>query len=235
MATNQPYTLQDVQDRINTLVNNDNDTPATTDDEWSVVLNLIYQAVGNWESQDVFWKELWKTYTHGATISAATSSYTISATDFKQPPGGYLRLILNGVTNYIPFISPQQYQTYAGEAKVAWVTGNNIDGWVLNLGWTPATGDGTVGATMKFDYYKMANRPTGVSEKFEMSDPNYIIYWVAAQKSLLESQNNKFSIYNTMAADTLDRMRVMNIVPSEFNDNSLDDTDSIAFGASMGE
>lgn len=235
MATNEPYTLQDIVDRTNTLINNDNSSPATTDDEWQVLLNLIYQAVGNWESQDCLWRELWKTYTHASTLAASTLTYTISNTDFKAPPSGFLRLTLNAVTDYVPFISPEEYQTYGGEAKVAYVTGNNIDGWTLNLGWTPATNDGTVGATMAFDYYKMANRPTGTSEKFEMSDPNYIVYWVAAQKALLESQNNKFSVYSTLAADCMDRMRVMNSINGEFDDNSLYDVDAIQLGAQMGD
>lgn len=235
MATNEPYTLQDVQDRVNTLVNNDNDTPASTDDEWVVILNLIYQAIGNWESQDVFWRELYKTYTHGATISASTSTYTISATDFKQPPTGFLRLTLSGATTFVPIISVEESKRYNAEFRNAWITGNNIDGWTLNLGWTPVAGDGTVGATMVFDYYKMANRPTEVSEKFEMSDPNYIIYWVTAQKALLESQNNKFSVYSTMAADCMDRMRLMNEISAPFNSNQLEDIDYIDSNASMGE
>lgn len=235
MSTNQPYTLQDVQDRVNTLVNNDNDTPATTDDEWTVVLNLIYQAIGNWEGQDVLWKELYKTYTHGSTIADSTTSYAVAATDFKTPPTGFLRLTLNGVTAFIPFVTAEQFQAYNVEQKVAYFTGNNMDGWTLNLGWTPATGDDTVGATMAFDYYKMANRPTGVSEKFEMSDPNYIIYWVTAQKALLESQNNKFSVYSTLAADCMDRMRVMNELSANNNSDSLDDIDFINYSSSMGE
>lgn len=233
-ATNLPYTLQDCQHRINALVENDNDTPATTDDEWATRLYLIYQAIGNWEGQDVQWRELWKTYTHASTVAASDTDYTIANTDFKMPPGGFVRLTLTN-TSYIPVISPEEYQSYGGEAKVCWFTGNNIDGWVLNLGWTPVAGDGTVGATIKFDYYKMANRPTGVSEKFEMSDPNYIIYWVSAQKALLESQNNKFSAYNTMAQDCMDRMRVANELHANYQDNQLQDIDAISLGSNMGD
>lgn len=235
MANNQPYDLQDLQDRIHTLVDNDPDTPATDDDEWSTRLNFIYQAIGNWEGQDVFWDELWKTYTHADVVAASDSTYTISNTDFKTPPGGFLRLILNGVTSYVPFISPEQYQTYGGEARVAYITGSNLAGWTLNLGWTPVDGDGTVGATMRFDYYKMAAIPTLTTDKVEMSDPNYIVYWVAGQKSLADSQNNKYSVYDTMAQRCMDNMRVMNELNGSYQSNAIEDLDFINHGAVLGE
>lgn len=235
MALNQPFTLQDVQDQINTNVNNDNDSPSSGDDDWNTVLNLINQAINLWQSQDVFWRELWKTYTHASPVANNTTTYTVANTDFKTPPGGYVRFILDGITSYVAVISPEQYQTYRGSARVCYFTGNNIDGWVLNLGWTPATGDGTVGATIKFDYYKIAHRPDTSTDKFEMSDPSFIVNWVSAQKALLESQNNKFSVYNTLAQDSMDHMRVMNEIGTNYNGNTLENTDAINYGASLGE
>ena len=236
MASNLPYSLDDLQTRIHTLVENDNDTPETTDDEWEIRLNLINQSIGKWEAEDVFWDELWTTYTHGSTVSTATTYSLSSLTDFKFA-GGSLQLVLNGQTSYVEIISPEQSQIDY-DRKVVWLTGNNKDGWTLNLGWTPADGDGTYGATIKLPYYKYATRFTSDSlttAKPEMSDPNYIVYDVAAAKSLMESRNNQFSIYNTEALVRLDKMKQMNEAKAHYQNSKVEDTDSIAYNAVIGE
>lgn len=234
MATINPVTLQDAQDRINVLVNNDVDTPDTADDEWTIRLNLIYQAINNWEASDVQWDELWSTYTHGSTLAAGDRDYTISATDFRFP-GGSIRLITTGGTTHVQVISPEQFQRLGGDAQVAYFTGNPRDGYVLNFGWTPSADDSTVGATIKFDYYKYANKPTLVSDKFEMRDPNYVIYWVAAQKSLLESKRNQYAVFNDQAELCMDQMRILNEIQPNYQDNSMEDVDELSFGVELGE
>lgn len=238
MASNLPYTLQDLQDRINTLYNNDTDTPEAESDDWNLILNLINMSIGKWEGQDVLWDELWTSYTHGATISASTASYSLSSLTNLRKPGGFLKLTLNGSDDYIELISPEEYQTYGGEARVAFITGNNSAGWTLTLGWTPVAGDGTTGATMSFPYYKFATRfnsASAVSDKPELADPNYIVYDVAAAKSLMESKNNQFSVYSTEAANCLDRMRTMNEVTAPYQNGFMEDIDFINNGASIGE
>lgn len=238
MASNIPYTLADLQSRINTLVNNDNDAPTSSSDadEYAVRIDLINQAIGKWEASDVFWDELWTTYTHASTVSSATT-YTLTMTDLRFL-GGQVRLVLSGQTTYIPVISPEEYQTYAGEARVAYITGNVSAGWTLNLGWTPVSGDGTYGATIKLDYYKYATRFTSSSattDKPEMSDPNYIVYDVAATKALLESQNNKFSIFSTDADRCLTNMRILNDIKPSANSDRVQDTDATVYSAIIGE
>lgn len=57
MANTNPETLQDLQDEINTLVSNDNDTPEEGDDEWVTRNNLIWTAIRTWgNTKDVFGK-----------------------------------------------------------------------------------------------------------------------------------------------------------------------------------
>lgn len=234
MANNQPYDLQALQDRINTLVSNDSDTPDTDDEEWDTRLNLIYQAIGIWEDQDVLWNELWKTYTHGSTLSGTTTYALSSLTDFRFI-GGYLRLTLSGVTSYVPIIKPSQARSYIDAGiKAAYITGNDNAGYTLNLTWTPTSGDGTYGATAAFDYYKRALKPTATTDEVEMSSPGFIIFWVAAQKSLLESQNNKYSVFDGQATEILDNMRTMNDLLPDYQDNTVENTDALN-GAVLGE
>lgn len=236
MATNQPYSLQDIQDRINTLVNNDSDTPDTTDDEWTNVLNLINQSIGKWESSDTLWDELYTSFT-GSTIVAGTTTYALTSLDDMRFPAGPVILRLNGVDNKVQVISPEESQREFSN-KVVWFTGNNRDGWTLNLSWTPTAGDGTVGATFIIPYYKYATRfdsSSTTDELVEMSDPNFIVYDVSATKALLESQNNKFSVFNSEALNIMDRMKVMNEIKPAYNDNGVEDIDAISFGAVFGE
>ncbi|TWW09819.1 hypothetical protein E3A20_10510 [Planctomyces bekefii] len=238
MSSNMPYTLQDLQDRINTLVNNDSDSPATTDDEWTIRLNLINQSIGKWEgSQDIFWDELWTTYTHATPVADSDSDYVLTATDLRYP-GGFVKLTLDGSTNWVEVISPEEAQRYRADTRAVYFTGNPSAGWTLNLCWTPATGDGTVGATISFPHYKYATRFTSASAttaKPEMSDPNYIVYDVAATKSLLESKNNQFSVFSGNAADCMDTMRVMNDIKPNYQNNNVDDVDALSFGAVIGD
>ena len=236
MANNQPYDLQALMDRINTLVSNDSDTPtsSTDSDEWNTRLYLIYQAIGTWEDQDVLWNELWKTYTHGSTLSATTTYALSSLTDYRFM-GGYVRLTLNGATSYIKVISPKQAREYIDASeRAAYITGNDNAGYTLNLTWTPASSDGTFGATVVFDYYKRALKPSATTDEVEMSSPGYIIFWVAAQKALLEGQRNKYSVYDALAVEALDNMRIFNDLLPDYQNNRVQDTDAL-HGAVLGE
>lgn len=231
MAAND---LSDLQARINVLVNNDSDTPTSTDDEWTIRLSLINQAIGKWETQDTLWDELWTTYTHDSTVAAGDDDYTITATNLRFP-GGFVKFTLNGGTYWIEVISPEQFQTYSESARVVYFTGNNKDGWVLNLGWTPVEGDGTVGATITFPYYKTATRLSATTDKSEIPDPNFIVYDVAATKSLLESKNNQFGVFSAEALNCLSQMRVMNELKPPYQNMGVENVDFISAGASLGE
>lgn len=226
MANNLPYDLNELQNRINTLVSNDNDTPTNGDDEWNTRLNLIYQSIGKWERANSNWAELWTSYTHGSTVSAGTTTYTLSLLTDLNKLGGWLTLTLDGVDSLVAVVSPEQSQTYVN-ARVCWFTGNNKTGWTLNLGWTPATNDGTVGATISFPYYKYAFKPELTTDEVEMSDPNFIVYDVAATKSLMESKNNQFSVYSTEALNIMDRMMAMNEINPPYQNNAIEDIDGI--------
>lgn len=230
MANVDPQTLQEIQDAVNTLVANDADTPGTTDEEWDTRLNLIHTAIRNWgTTQDVFWNELWKTYTHPDLVSGV-ATYTLSTLTDLRFPGKKIHLTLSGQETDIPLISPGDADNYedAGQ-KAAYITGNQNDGFTLRLTWTPVAGDGTYGATITFDYYKYPFKPTSAAHKVEMSDANYIVFWVAAQKSLLESQNNKYSVFDGQATEALDNMRIMNDL-----NGPVENTDALN-GAVLGE
>lgn len=236
MANVEPQTIEEIMSSINTLVSNDDDPPEDGDEEWRTRLNLIWLAIRNWgTSKDVFFDELWKTYDSGATTLSGVDSYVLADLLDYRFAGGYLRLTLNGETSRVKIIETHQADKYveAGE-KAAYITGNQNDGVTLNLTWTPAAGDGTFGATFALDYYKYPFKPELAADKVEMSDPNYIVYWVAGQKSLLESQKNKFVTYDDMATDCMDNMVIMNDLTPDQHGDLVENADAL-HGAVLGE
>lgn len=109
--------------------------------------------------------------------------------------------------------------------------GNQKAGFTLRLCFTPVAGDGVYGATFEFDYYKFPFKPEAAADKVEMADPNYIVYKVAATKALLESQNNKYSVFDGEATDCMENMAIMNDLAG---DGHMEDDDNDN-GAVLGE
>lgn len=235
MATIQSLSLDELQTEIHVLVSNDSDTPSSSDDDYTIRKSLINQAILAWEGErEVQWRDLWTTETSGGTVAAGTTSYAVSATDFKFP-GGYI--ILDDGTNQqkIKVIPPRQAQKYTSDVKLAYFTGNPKDGWTVNLLWTPATGDGTVGSTIKYDYFKYATKLDSGSDVSEISDPMFIVYYVAAELKRMEDDFNSFSALQAKAANALQQMRIANNVGYLHEDFTMEDDSleeyGIAFGA----
>lgn len=234
MANTGPRTLQSIQDLINTLVSNDAETPTTDDEEWDTRLNLINLAIANWGmTQDILWDQLWKTYTHGSTIDGNTT-YTLSFTDYRYRGRNKLAYFtLDGVERDVDFITPDMSDSYQDNGqKAVYITGNENDGYTLNLTWTPVDGDGYYGATLSFEYYKYPFMPASTSDNVEMPNSNYIVFWVAAQKSLLESQNNKYAVFDSQAQEALDNMIAMN---GPTGAQQIENTDAVEYGAVLGD
>lgn len=231
MSKTQPEDLSALQDEIHALVENDSSTPDSTDEEYTLRTTLANLAIGKVEAADILWDELWSTYTHPGTVAASTRSYSLATLTDRRAWGKYVRFTLDGQTKYIKVIKPGKYQDYGGEAKAVYFTGNNRDGWTMVLGWTPQTGDGFVGSTPEFDYYRYATKLSSSTDKSEIGDSKFIVYDVAATKSLLESKNNQFSIFSTEADRVLTTMKSMN----ELLNDSIDDMDAIEYSAVIGE
>lgn len=233
MANTNPETLQDLQDEINTLVSNDNDTPAEGDDEWLTRLNLIWTVIRTWgNSKDILWEELWTTYSSGVTTITGSSVSLSDLTDFRfTGKNAKLRVTVNGSTNRIKIVKASQADKYDGQS-VCYITGNQKAGFTLVFCFDPVAGDGVYGGTFEFDYYKFPFKPEAAADKVEMRDPNYIVWRVAAMKSLLESQNNKYSVYDGEATDCMDNMVIMNDLGG---DGRMEDDDANDYGAVLGE
>jgi hypothetical protein len=107
----------------------------------------------------------------------------------------------------------------------------------MNLGFTPATGDGFTGMNITFNYYKSSLIPISVTDvNFtpEMSNPDYIIYWVASQKHLMDGNTNQYEIYSNLADNCLEKMKIFNETKPVDSSNKIDDVELIRNNASFG-
>lgn len=234
MAVATPMTLQDILDEIYVNVDDDPTSSTTVDDEQTARIRLCNSAIRAWERQDVYWRELWTLYTHSSTLSGATT-YSISATDFLQP-GSLLYLTdSDGNVSFIDMISPEQALKYVETTgRAAFITGNPSSGWTLNLTWTPSSGDGTYGSTPSFYYYKSAKTLSATTDKPEMLDPNFIVWYVTAQKHLFNGRTDMAQDALAQAQECMDNMRVKNELMVNYADNSIEDVELVRNNDSFG-
>lgn len=233
MASTMPMTLQDILDEIYVAVDNDPTNSTTADDEQTSRIRLCNMAIKNWESQDVMWNVLWATYTHGSTVSASTT-YTISATDYRFA-GSYMKFTLNGADNYLEIVKPEEAFKYAlSGSQAVYITGNNKDGYTINLTFTPASGDNYYGATMSFNYYKSATKLSATSDTPEMYDPEYIVNFVAYRKNLYNGRANVAQDYLAAAQACMDNMRIRNEMRVHYGSREIEDLDLIRTNSSLG-
>lgn len=233
MATTVPMSLQDILDEIYVAVDNDPTNSTTADDEQTSRIRLCNMAIKAWESEDVYWDELWSTYTHVSTVSG-TTTYTIAAADFRTE-ASYVKFTLNGSDTYLEMVKPEEGFKYAlAGSKACYITGNPSAGWTLNLTWTPVVGDGYYGATISFNYYKSATKMVTTSDKPEMSDPSYIVDFVAYRKNLYNGRGNVAQDYLASSATKLDNMKIRNAMRVNYGSSEIADLDLIRNNASLG-
>lgn len=226
--------VQDLMDEIYVAVDNDPTNSTNVDDEWTARLRLINMAIKAWEREDVLWNELWSTYTHGTTITAA-QAYVIAATDFRFP-GSYMQFSLNGANNYVEIVQPEEAIKYSlSGTKAVYLTGNPSVGWTINLTWIPTSGDVYFGSTMSFNYYKSATRmTTTTTDKPEMSDPSYIVNYVSYRKNLYNGRSNVAQDYLSQTQDCMDAMKTRNAMRVPYGSRAIEDLDLIRNNASLG-
>lgn len=230
-----PMTVQDIMDEIYVAVDNDPTNSTNQDDEWTARLRLVNMAIKAWEREDVLWNELWSPSTPGAVTSA--TSYPLDVNDFRFA-GSYMKFTLNGADTYLEIIKPEEAFKYTANnigSKAVYITGNPSTGYSVNLTWTPSNGDGFFSATMSFNYYKSAKRMTATTtDKPEMSDPSYIVNFVAYRKNLYNGRSNVAQDYLTQTQDCMDSMKIRNAMRVHYGSSELEDVDLVRNNASLG-
>lgn len=227
--------VQDILDQVYVNVDDDPTSSTTADDEQTARIRLINSAIRAWGRQDVLWKELWTLYTHGSGLTN-TTTYPIAATDYLQP-GSLLYLTdSNGNQSFIDIIKPEQAIKYVqqGPRNAAFITGNPSTGWTLNLTWTPSVGDQYYGLIPSFYYYKSPATVSATTDKPEMSDPSYCVWYVTAQKQLFNNRTDMAEDAMSQATECMDNMRIRNEMVANYQDNTIEDVDLFRYNDSLG-
>lgn len=184
------------------------ETPSTSDAEYTIALRLSKEAINHWANYDgTYWKELFTTHqvdnTGDQVIVAGDTTYAAS-TNMREA-GGYVRVNDaqgNAVQRY-PIIDPQEAQFRADDATYAYFTGDPSNGFVLHL--NPAPPSSLNGLDIDYIYYKKPTYLTTGSSKTEMADPIFIVHRMLANRFRI-SRN---PYYNSALRDAENSLRVM--------------------------
>lgn len=231
-------TESDLQDQIHTLYENDNNTPATTDDDYLIRRNLINIMVNRWENNlGTLWNELWTNTTDdstGGSLTVVSSTATYNTPTNFRFPGGYVRILNSNGTVYAtyPVVKPEKAQTLGTGAAYAYFKGNHSAGYKLVLNPTP---DSTInGKTINYDFYKRASKIAATTDIPEMSDPYYIVHGVVAE---LHKADNNLALYDATIAEAEERLKQMafqNALEANYQDWGMEDQQSINTGGYFG-
>ncbi len=193
-----------------TLYRADSDVPAEGEDEFTVGIRLANEAISRWANFDgTYWKELYDTNqnsgTGAQTISSGTSTY--AAPDDFQEAGGFVRLLDSDnkeVARY-EILDPQQVQFSNTNLNYCYFTGNQSDGYTLNL--NPIPGDEEDGKSIEYVYYKKPTYIESATDIPQMSNPYFIVHRMLAQQ--YRAARNPY--YSSALRDAEDALRIMQI------------------------
>lgn len=199
------------------LVEIDSEPWGETDDEYLTARGLANIAINRWEKyENTTWNELFAKYSDYETNNVTTDSYSYNCPDDFVRPCSFVRV--NGELYDVK--KPQDLASLK-ESGEKWVyfMGNPNDGYTLNFNPNLTM---IPDQTLDFEYYKSATPFTASTDVTEMSDPYFIVYFVAAHMGD-EGINTD---YFQMAEARLEQMRSVNMsglfgVSDNIN-NSLD-------------
>lgn len=217
-------TVTDAVSFINTLYESDSSAP-TSGEDFNVWLSLLNIAVDIWENEEgVMWRELFVRLADapdGDKTTDGTTSYTLP-TLFRKPASAYVWVGSGTSKTAYQIIKQEAVQLY----------GNDMGNWCyFKLDSTPTLEFNpnltmSTGETITYDYYKYASSLTAGASTFEMSDPMFAVYFVLSELKRDEGDTTSFAI----ASQKLEAMKIRNIEPSWFQNDSLDDGLDDGFG-----
>lgn len=155
----------------------DTEYPSSSDDDYTLYLALIGDAVRLWETEKgIRWNELWTTLTDAATgdktVVADTLDYDMP-TDFRALGAWVRTTTSSGSHTFYKVITAAEAEGHKGTSEpYAYVTGNVATGFTLHFGQQPTAGD-----TINYPYYKAASVPDDGADVIEMSDPLFCAFY----------------------------------------------------------
>lgn len=201
-------TFDQIFETYYTLYRGEEETPASTDAEYTIALRLSKEAINHWANYDgTYWKELFDTNQNNGSgaQTIVTNDRTYAAPTNMREAGGFVK-ILNSSGNTVrtyPILEPQEAQFRSDNSQYAYFTGNPTAGFVLNL--NPAPDSSINGYDIDYVYYKKPTYLTTGSSTTEMADPMFIVHRMLAQR--FRVSRNPY--YQTALRDAENSLKVM--------------------------
>jgi hypothetical protein len=216
-------TLSSAINKLNFLYNGSSTPPTSGDEDYLVWTGLLNLGISLWEDEEgMLWNSLFSSLTAAADGTKTTTTATSYAlpTNFKFPNSAYVWLGTGNSKTPYKIVKQKDIQLYE----------NNSDRWCYfttsTLEFNPNLTI-TSGQTINYNYYKTATELTSGSSVFEMSDPNFAIYYALSELKKEEGDTSALQI----ATQKLDAMKTLNEMPSPNEEYSL----SEPLGEGMGE
>lgn len=203
------------------LVEKDDTLWATDSSEYGTAKGFLNMGIGEWELYDnTRWNCLFTTLTAASTGTKTTTAgdYDYACPDDMRFPGTYVRTVNSaGNSTYWEVIDPVGQAAYANSTtdKICWFTGSTNTGFTLNFNPNATL---TTGETIKYEYYKKATLSSATTDQPELSDPYFLVYFIAAHMSDEGLDNTYYNI----AQSKLEGMRVNNMAALAGQPNSIE-------------
>ena len=220
--------LSDAITYLNSLYEQDDTDPTSGDESYTLWTSLFNVAINIWESEEgMLWKELYATLAAASdgdtTIAASTWDYDCP-TDFRFVVGKVRLVSPSGVSSYYEVIPVTDVSLYDdNSSKWCYFTGNVSAGFDIHFNPDLSL---TTGDTIAYEYYKNATALSAASDKFEMADPMFVIFYALSE--LRKDEGDTTS--SVIATQKLEAMRTKNMMPSFYEDTSLRNREEDGFG-----
>ncbi len=223
-------TLQEFQDLVHTEYQGDTTTPTSTETDWGTRLLLLKAAILDWDAEKgILWSELWALNNTEQSSSQTTDGTTLAfncTANFVRD-GGFIRLIDgNSNSSFYKVKKVEEVELYRNTTeKIAFFTGNESSGFVLNFLTAPATG-----LTVEYPFYKKPTIPSAAGDDIEMSKPMFTIHHTLSKLHELDGEGDRAGLALSRAGAVLASMRTFNVMPSWWQDNAPVDVGALATG-----
>lgn len=234
--------LTTAQTILHALYTGDDQTPASTDAEWTVRTVYLNSAINTWETEfGMLWNELWTNL-----ADASDGDKTINASDLLYTTPTDLHFLGGYVDTYTVSTQKTRWQVVKPEkaalldgdsievvtgftAGHVWLTGNAKAGLVVNFSSQPTAGD-----TLDYPYYKNATTLSAGSDVIEMSDPYFALYFALSKLHEQDGNGGRAGFAIGQAEEKLKNMKTLNAMAPPFQQNSVENSDVLRSGGGFG-
>jgi len=219
-------TEQQAQDQLNILYDGDINTPDSSDEDYLTRRGLLNAGINIWENYgNTLWNELYKSLANASDGDKVTTTAKVydCPSNFVNI-NGYVNIIdTDGKSTYYKQIQPYESEVYkarVGQSNYFFVTGDGSTGHQINL-----SNEQTPGYTIEYNYYSTATNLANTTDKLEMSDPYFAIYYALSRMYHIDGESGKAVEIMSLAESKLVTMKKRNGMLGYYQRNSINDRD----------